>query len=525
LRMKKVALLLAAAMLALAGCASAGDTAAASEAAPAESTAESAAAEDSTEAALPGEPHPLSAYSACAVSGNCVYAAVTHFSSSEDSLGSFDHSTVYKTDLTTGQTYEMYRTDSQLASAPLIIDDTLYFICYDGGMLALPTTGGEARVLPFSYDDWMPVFYAGHYLYCRSVSAAPFCRTDGMRFNLENGETAPWNIPVETMYIPDVVGDALLLCRVVSDYPVPYPDDDEMSQALLQNTTLEYTLADPATGAVRQTCFTLPYDIPQPGSLTIYTYLGKCGSDFYFRADQCDDEYAFVSQSVLRIGTDGTRTDLGITKTPDYLDYCAEIEVTAALTKVGVDRKAPRLRYVIGEGKAGLPHRACRGVGQGVFQCGVLQKRLGHLVVVRVGHRIIRDNAAEQQRVPDDIGNVHCLHRDIPRRGLPVFQVKPHTVGTAERRGADAPAVEVVTCVKNRHPVVVGERQHARLTARRRQGQHTAVVADEIQRVVYDQRRGRKLGVRAVHLIGLPGGKVGFVDGAVIKAAETVLAA
>ena len=69
-----------------------------------------------------------------------------------------------------------------------------------------------------------------------------------------------------------------------------------------------------------------PYDIPQPGSLTIYTYLGKCGSDFYFRADQCDDEYAFVSQSVLRIGTDGTRTDLGITKTPDYLDYCAVLQ-------------------------------------------------------------------------------------------------------------------------------------------------------------------------------------------------------
>ena len=88
-----------------------------------------------------------------------------------------------------------------------------------------------------------------------------------MRFNLENGETAPWNIPVETMYIPDVVGDALLLCRVVSDYPVPYPDDDEMSQALLQNTTLEYTLADPATGAVRQTCFTLPMTYRSRGAL------------------------------------------------------------------------------------------------------------------------------------------------------------------------------------------------------------------------------------------------------------------
>ena len=138
--MKKIALLLAAAMLALAGCASAGDTAAAvSEAAPAESTAESAAAEDSTEAVLPGEPHPLSANSAFAVSGSSVYVAVPHFSSSEDRLGNFDHSTVYKTDLTTGQTYEMYRTDSILTSAPLVIDDTLYFICYDGGMLALPT--------------------------------------------------------------------------------------------------------------------------------------------------------------------------------------------------------------------------------------------------------------------------------------------------------------------------------------------------------------------------------------------------
>ena len=70
LRMKKVALLLAAAKLSRwPECASAGDTAAASEAAPAESTAESAAAEDSTDAALPGEPRPLSAYSACAVSG------------------------------------------------------------------------------------------------------------------------------------------------------------------------------------------------------------------------------------------------------------------------------------------------------------------------------------------------------------------------------------------------------------------------------------------------------------------------
>ena len=123
---------------------------------------------------------------------------------------------------------------------------------------------------------------------------------------------------METKYIPDVVGDALLLCHVVSDYPVPTRTTTRCPRRFCRTPTLEYTLADPRRARVRQPA-TLPYDIPQPGSLTIYTYLGKCGSDFYFRADQCDDEYALVSQSVLRIGTDGTRTDGR--KTPDYLDY------------------------------------------------------------------------------------------------------------------------------------------------------------------------------------------------------------
>lgn len=322
--MKKAALLLAAAMLALAGCASAGDSVAAtSEAAPAESTAESTAAEDSTDAALPGEPHSLSAYSACAVSGSSVYDVAFHYSRTADSLGNFEYCIVYKTDLTTRQVHELYRTDSQLAAAPFVIDDTVYLPYYDDGssMLALPTAGGAARVLPFSYNDWSPVFYAGRYLYCRSRRAAPFYRTSGMRFDLQTGETAPWSIPVETTFIPDIVGDALLLCRVVSDYPVPYPDDDEMSQALLQNTTLEYTLADPATGAVRQTLFSCPYD-----GTTRYTYLGQCGGDLYFLAFQCDDEYSPVSQSVLRVGADGTQTDLDLTKTPDYIDYSAVLQ-------------------------------------------------------------------------------------------------------------------------------------------------------------------------------------------------------
>lgn len=383
--MKKVALLLAAAMLALAGCASAGDTAAASEAAPAESTAESAAAEDSTEAALPGEPHPLSAYSACAVSGSSVYTAVSHFSSSEDSLGSFDHSTVYKTDLTTGQTYEMYRTGSQLASAPLIIDDTLYFICYDGGMLALPTTGGEARVLPFSYDDWMPVFYAGHYLYCRSVSAAPFCEyndntysplcqflanntlyvvmyrddidtkllavpldggevweiplgpntwgaklyndryvycmsysqaptspTCGMRLDLKTGASETWDIPIETYDVLGVADGGIVTSRIVSDYPIPLPSDAEMLSAILQNSTYEFDLTDPATGRPIQKIFEYPCDgTPEGDGYITYTYAGKNGSDFYFIADHMTPSY-WTGSSVLCIHSDGTQEDLGI---------------------------------------------------------------------------------------------------------------------------------------------------------------------------------------------------------------------
>ena len=198
----------------------------------------------------------------------------------------------------------MYRTDSQLASAPLIIDDTLYFICYDGGMLALPTTGGEARVLPFSYDDWMPVFYAGHYLYCRSVSAAPFCRTGGMRFNLENGGDRAVEYPGgDNVHSRCRRGRAAALPRCLGLSGALPGRRRDVPGAFAEHHAGIHP-GRPRDSAVRQTCFTLPYDIPQPGSLTIYTYLGKCGSDFYFRADQCDDEYALVSQSVLRIGTD-----------------------------------------------------------------------------------------------------------------------------------------------------------------------------------------------------------------------------
>ena len=127
------------------------------------------------------------------------------------------------------------------------------------------------------------------------------------------------------MYIPDVVGDALLLCRVVSDYPVPYPDDDEMSQALLQNTTLEYTLADPATGAVRQTCFTLPYDIPQRGALrSTPTLVSAAVTSISAQTSATTSTLWFPVRAAHRHGR--TRTDLGITKTPDYLDYSAVLQ-------------------------------------------------------------------------------------------------------------------------------------------------------------------------------------------------------
>ena len=183
-------------------------------------------------------------------------------------------------------------------------------------------------MLPFSYDDWMPVFTQ----VTTSTAGASAPRHSAVPavcgLTWKTGETAPWNIPVETMYIPRC-RRGTRCCSAALSRIIQCPtrtNERDVPGAFAEHHAGIHHWPTPATARGAVTCFTLPYDIPQPGNLTLYTYLGKCGSDFYFRADQCDDEYALVSQSVLPSARTAPGPTLALPKRRIATDYSAVLQ-------------------------------------------------------------------------------------------------------------------------------------------------------------------------------------------------------
>lgn len=129
------------------------------------------------------------------------------------------------------------------------------------------------------------MLYDEQYLYSISSVTAPYAYTQGQRLDLQTGETLPWNIPGETTNVLDVVNGQLVTCRILSDSPVPFPEDSEMSDAFLQNSLCEFDLTDAVTGKPVQKLLSYPWYGEDDGTMrTSYYYLGHNGSDLYFRA-------------------------------------------------------------------------------------------------------------------------------------------------------------------------------------------------------------------------------------------------
>ena len=104
-----------------------------------------------------------------------------------------------------------------------------------------------------------------------------------------------------------------MTARIISDHPVPFTTDPEISNALLQNSMLEYDLTDAATGKPATKIAEFPYNGADDGSGYVkYTYLGKSGSDFYFTGEHARSAEEGIKMSVLRVGSDGTQEDLGL---------------------------------------------------------------------------------------------------------------------------------------------------------------------------------------------------------------------
>ena len=133
-----------------------------------------------------------------------------------------------------------------------------------------------------------------------------------MRLDLKTGASEKWDIPIETYDVLGVADGGIVTSRIVSDYPIPLPSDSEMLSAIMQNSTYEFDLTDPATGRPIKKIFEYPCDgAPEGDGYITYTYAGKNGSDFYFIADHMTPSY-WTGSSVLCIHSDGTQEDLGI---------------------------------------------------------------------------------------------------------------------------------------------------------------------------------------------------------------------
>ena len=305
---KRIPLILTAA-LALSACASAADSA--TTAAPAaetpESTAESAI-EPGTEAVETDTLYGLN-YS---YSQSVVYEDLPTL----DDEWNFAGTNVYKNDLNAGQVSLFYSCDDWCLADPYVTSDAVYLLTYnrdrDNKIIALSPDGTKTHEIPFDPYAASIDLYSDRYFYCMS-SRAPYDTASGFRLDLQTGETTPWDLPAETASAQDAAGDFAVTARLISDHPVPFTSDPEISDALLQNSMLEYDLTDVTTGKSTAKIAEFPYKGADDGSgYVYYTYLGKSGDDFYFTGEHARSEEEGIKMSVLRVGSNGTQEDLGL---------------------------------------------------------------------------------------------------------------------------------------------------------------------------------------------------------------------
>ncbi len=223
---------------------------------------------------------------------------------------------VYKNDLNAGQVSLFYSCDDCCIADPYVTSDAVYLLTYNrdrnNKIIALSPDGTKTHEIPFDPYASTVVLYSDRYFYCMD-GHAPYDTASGFRLDLQTGETAPWNLPVETISVANAAGDFAVTERIVSDYPVPFPRDGEISDALLQNSLREYDLTDIATGKPARKITEFPYKGTAEGAVfAAYAYLGKAGNDFYFRFEHAMSSEERSVTNVFRVRSDSIQEDLGI---------------------------------------------------------------------------------------------------------------------------------------------------------------------------------------------------------------------
>ena len=310
----RLPLLVTAAVFALTACAPAADSTPAAE----PTTTPEITAEPTSKPAA-AETGPLYTYSH-RYAQDVVYDVTPAFNDQLYHIGT----NVYKNDLNAGQVSLFYSCDDWCIADPYVTSDAVYLLTYnrdrDNKIIALSRDGTKTHEIPFDSYASTVVLYSDRYFYCIG-GLAPYDTASGFRLDLQTGETTPWDLPAETAAAPDAAGDFAVTARLISDQPVPFTSDPEISDAFLQNSMLEYDLTDATTGKPTTKIAEFPYKGADDGSgYVYYTYLGKSGDDFYFTGEHSRSSEEGIKMSVLRVGGDGTQEDLGLMANVSLLD-------------------------------------------------------------------------------------------------------------------------------------------------------------------------------------------------------------
>lgn len=118
------------------------------------------------------------------------------------------------------------------------------------------------------------------------------------RLDWQTGELTTASLPfVQLDSVLGAVGSRVLLTRIVSDMPLPEGEgNEEMRDAVLQNSLREYDLYDPAANTIEKV-FDEPYYAENHNELK--GYLGYCGDKLYFGVTYTDSASAFSTRNTL----------------------------------------------------------------------------------------------------------------------------------------------------------------------------------------------------------------------------------
>lgn len=124
------------------------------------------------------------------------------------------------------------------------------------------------------------------------------------RLDWQTGELTTASLPfVQLDSVLGAVGSRVLLTRIVSDTPLPQGEgNEEMRDAVLQNSLREYDFYDPATNTIEKV-FDEPYYPEERNERK--GYLGYCGDKLYFGVS-CTDGASALSRKNTLVSYDRT---------------------------------------------------------------------------------------------------------------------------------------------------------------------------------------------------------------------------